>query len=476
MRLAVLLGTTALLVAGSALARDIRPIVNASTEQANDLRGLTWASDGKIYVSGHVGTKNEETRTVVGRFNADGTPDTGFGKEGFVEIDLAPGRQEQSLTIAELAGGDVVTAVNAVDEDKGQSVYLLRFDNTGKQKVAPSWGDAQGRVEVAFGWANAQNQSYPGVETPPVDNAWDLVVDKSGGGERLVMVGFGPAPADTGRTDNDRYVLRLNAADGTPDASFNGGKPFSYHSAAAFGDNARRAVVESDGSILAAGYTNLGDLGTHVLLLRLTSEGKLDQSFGNFIDPASSGEAVGLKAQPGVAVFNPFAADGGFAECYGFVKLSDGSYVTTGYGGATGKGVPSTLGLKTSTAPDVGSFKLTPGGTALDKTWGNNGILAIQSEGAGQPTTEDRTRGLVALADDRTVQVGRYGGIAAVFVATPQGRLDTSVDGDGIIQLGHPKVDAQFFSVKLAPDGKHVAVTTSASPGGARLVVLEVQG
>lgn len=475
MRLATLLGTTALLMAGSALAGDIRPVVNVSTELANDLRGLTWAANGKIYVSGHVGTVNEQTRTVVGRFNADGTPDTSFGDDGFVEVDLAPGRQEQSLTIAELADGDVMTAVNAVDEDKGQSVYLLRFDSTGKQKVAPAWGDDQGRVEVAFGWANAQNESYPGVETPPVDNAWDVIVDRSDGGERLVIVGFGPAPAGTGRTDNDRYVLRLNAADGTPDAGFNGGKPFSYHSAATFGDNARRAVVESDGSILAAGYTNLGDLGTHVILLRLTPEGALDQSFGNFIEPAASGESVGLKPQPGVAVFNPFAADGGFAECYGFVKLSDGSYVTTGYGGATGKGVPSSLGLETSTAPDVGSFKLTPGGTALDRTWGNNGILAIQSEGAGQPTTEDRTRGLVPLSDDRTVQVGRYGGNAAIFVVTPRGQLDTSVDGDGIIQLGHPKIDAQFFNVALSADGKHVAATTNASAGGARLVVLEVQ-
>ena len=147
---------------------------------------------------------------------------------------------------------------------------------------------------------------------------------------------------------------------------------------------------------------------------------------------------------------------------------SDGSYVTTGYGGATGKGVPSTLGFKTSSAPDVGSFKLTPGGKALDRTWGENGILAIQSEGAGQPTTEDRTRALVAVADGRTVQVGRYGGNAAVFVVTPQGRLDASVDGDGIIQFGHPKIDAQFFNAALSPDGKHVAMTTNASPAGAR--------
>ena len=46
-----------------------------------------------------------------------------------------------------------------------------------------------------------------------------------------------------------------------------------------------------------------------------------------------------------MAVFNPFVADGGFAECYGVARLADGSYVTTGYGGATGNGVASDLRL-----------------------------------------------------------------------------------------------------------------------------------
>ena len=136
-------------------------MVDVVTDKANDLRGVTYAADGKIYVSGHKGDVETETSTVVARFNADGTPDTAFGEDGFVEVDLAPGRVEQSLAIAELSGGDVVVQVNAVDEDGGQSVYLLRFDNTGAQKTGADWGGDSGAVEVSVRLGQRRQRRLP---------------------------------------------------------------------------------------------------------------------------------------------------------------------------------------------------------------------------------------------------------------------------------------------------------------------------
>ena len=117
------------------------------------------------------------------------------------------------------------------------------------------------------------------------DDDNDGVID-IGGGERLVVFGLGTAPAASGRTDNDRYVVRLNAQDGTPDTQFNGGAPVSFHSSGTLSDNARRGLVEDDGSIVSAGYTNLGDgLGNHVFLIRLNADGSLDTGFGGFVFP-----------------------------------------------------------------------------------------------------------------------------------------------------------------------------------------------
>lgn len=471
MLLRSLIAFGAVAMASTALAQDISPVVDFTTDKANDFRGLAYGTDGKVYVSGHRGDSaaetNPETVTVVGRFNADGTPDTGFSEDGFAEIDLGPGKVEQSLAVAPLANGDVVAAVNATEDNKGSSVYLVRFDSAGAPKGDP--------VEVVFGWPNAKNDSFPGVETPPQDTAWDLKVDNSSGTEKLIVAGHGSAPEGSGRTDADRYVVRLLAADGSVDPSFNGGKPFSYHSAQAFAEGGRRITVEADGSILSAGYTNLGDnLRNHVILIRLNADGSLDQNFGGFVTPQSTADAVGLKPTPGIAVFNPFVGDGGFAECYAAVKLSDGSYVTTGYGGATGEGTASTLGFKTTEGPDIVSFKVA--GKALDANWGSNGNVAIQSEGAGKKSAEDRGRLLVGLPSDRTMHVGYFGGIPAAVVLDASGKLDTSVSDDGILELPNDKVGAQFFGAVVATDGKHVALTTNNNKGGARLVILEIKG
>jgi len=466
----------AVLLTSTALAQDITPVADfVTTDKANDFRGLAYGADGKIYVSGHLGDPSAETNpstvVVVGRLNADGTPDTTFSEDGFAEVDLGPG-VEQSLAVAPLANGDVVAAVNVNEADGGISVFLVRFDSTGKP-VTGTWGGDTGAVEVVFGWPNASNDSFPGVENPPQDTAWDLQVDNSSGTEKLVVAGHGSAAEGSGRTDADRYVTRLIAADGTLDPDFNGGKPFTYHSAQALNEGGRRVTIGANGSIMSAGYTNLGDtLRNHVILIHLNPDGTLDQDFGGFVSPQSSGEAIGLTATPGVAVFNPFVVDQGFTEAYAAVQLSDGSWVTTGYGGATGEAIPSTLGFKTTEAPDIVSFKVS--GKELDTSYGTNGNVVAQSEGLGLPTAEDRGRHVLLLPGDRTMHVGRFGGQPAVVVVDASGKLDTSVSGDGILELPNDALNAQFFGVDLSPDGKSVALSTNNDKAGARVVVLSL--
>ncbi|MCR6636895.1 hypothetical protein [Devosia sp.] len=473
----IILGTA--LMASTAMAQDITSSVDFTTDKANDFRGLAYGADGKIYVSGHIGNPSAETNpashVIVGRFNADGTPDTGFSEDGFAEVDLPGGTIEQSLAVAPLANGDVVAAINATEEDGGISVYLVRFDATGKQVTGDAWGGETGALEVVFGWANANNDAFPGVENPPQDTAWDLKVDNSSGEEKLIVAGHGSAAEGSGRTDADRYVVRLLAADGSVDASFNGGKPFTYQSAQTFNEGGRRVTLGADGSIMSAGYTNLGEaLRNHVILIHLNPDGSLDENFGGFVSPQSSAEAVGLAATPGIAIFNPLVADGGFAEGYAAVQLSDGSWVTTGYGGATAEATPSTLGFKTTEAPDLVAFRVK--GKELDTTWGSNGSAVVQSEGlTGLKSAEERGRLLVGLPNDRTLHVGYFGGIPSAVALDSTGKLDTTVSEDGILALPNDTVSAQFFGAAVSPDGKQVALTTNNNAGGARLVILDLQ-
>jgi uncharacterized delta-60 repeat protein len=450
-----------------------------TSAQADDLRGLTYArvgaNAGKIYASGHVGSTPATRQAVVARFNADGSPDTTFGGDGFVELEATPtegpgtgtNNDETSLGVAELQSGDVVVTVNAAEAGGGQSVYLFRVTPAGVKRAG--WGDADGKVEVIFGGAASAS-----------DTAWDVQVDRSVGTDRVVVSGFGTAPNGSGRTDQDRYVARLVVTDTTPfavaDPAFNGGNAFNFNIQGTLTDNARRVIVENDGKIVQAGYTgdSSSGLGNTVILFRLTNSGTLDNTFGNFSTEPT------IAPRQGVATFNPLKVDGGAAECYAVGKQSTGRYVTTGYGNATASGGTSTLGYLTTAAQDVVTFRVL-GGTAtnVDTSWANQGHLAIQSEGKGKPTNEDRGRHLVVLDDDRVIQVGRYGGNPAAFVLNANGQFDTSVSGDGILELPHGTVNSQFFGAALSQDGSRVAMTTNsdtaaAPSGGARLVVLQV--
>ena len=82
----------------------------------------------------------------------------------------------------------------------------------------------------------------------------------------------------------------------------------------------------------------------------------------------------------------------------------------------------------------------------------------------------------LTLPGDRVLQVGRYGGIPAAFVVGSSGQLDPSVSEDGILELPHEGLDAQFFGAELSADGKRIALTTNNHKVGARLVILEIEG
>ena len=457
-------GSSALVIPGASL------IANEATAAANDFRGLSFGPSGAIFASGHTDADATDRKTAVAKFNADGSLDTSFGGDGIVELNLstAGGADEDSLGVVALAGGDIVVAANVTDVGGiGKSVQLVRLNAVGD--VVTSFG-VNGIAEVVFGWANANNAQWPNAGEAPEDTVFDLQLDSQ---ERLVVFGYGPAPqvlAGTQRTDRDRYVARIIASTGAADAAFNGGAAHSYNTTGDFDDNGRRGLVLADDSIMASGYTNFGGaVRHHVVMVKLTSAGLLDASFVGF------GTAPGGVVQNGVAIFNPFTVDGGYSECYAAALQSDGSFVTTGYGGATGTGISSTLGYETTQAQDVVSFRVPGTGGALDTTWGNSGTQAIQSEAAsGTASFEDRGRHVVALSDNRTAHVGRYGGTAAIFILTEDGQLDTSVSDDGIIELPDSVIESQLYAVAVSSSGDRIAATTNNDIDGARLIIVEL--
>jgi len=476
MRLSALLLSSTIMMSAYSAHAEIRPVVDVTTELATDLRSLAFGADGKIYASGNEHFDRAKLTTIILRFNQDGTLDQSFGEDGAVRLDLADEaplqkgrRRQQSFGIVELQNGDILATVHALDPQGGQSIYLIRLDHNGKQIVGPRWGDSRGRVEVVFGWPNSDNTKFPG-EVGPVDSAWNLWVDPTNA-ERIYVVGHGPGPEGSGRVNLDRYVAALKIADGSPDQSFNSGKPVSYNSLNDLTDNNRRAKVEPDGSILSAGWTDFGKgFGNYATILRILPDGTFDPQFGNFIYPADTGTKLGLKPQPGVAVFNPFQEDGGMTESYAAMAVGSGVWLSSGPGETTAAERSSTLGFKAAQANDFVAVAFDKDG--LRKDWGKGGVQAVQSEGTGVKDPHEEIADAVMLPDGRSVNVGLYGGAPAAIVLKPDGSLDTSVSNDGVIELPNEKVKSGFNAAFLSPDGKRIAITSDVDEKGSRLVVL----
>jgi uncharacterized delta-60 repeat protein len=466
--------------------------------QASDLRGLRFSATGnKLWASGHKGIipnpatpADPDKVVVVARFLPNGMPDTTFSDDGFFELNLTArvvnetpepdevinDGNEESLGIVELANGDVVLVANRRDAaGKGMDAVLVRLTSTGE--TVSTFG-VQGVATLTFGWPAVDDAAFPGAPTAaPSDSSQHIELDSSTQGtEKLVVFGAGSAAkgqmtsgnAPVPRIDSDRYVTRVLAETGAIDPGFNNGAAFFYNSGGVLNDNARRGIVEADGSILSGGYVNLGEsLGNHVVAIRLLQNGTRDMSFGH-----------GVSAR-GVIRSNPLINDGGVAECYSIARQASGRIITTGYGAATGTDIASSFGYATTTAPDLVTFAFTADGKALDDTFGNAGMFIAQSEGTPLLTRfEERGRDLSILPDQRLVHAGNYGEDPAIFVTTPDGDHEPQ-SGIGNLFTYQPlslngTSTSHFFRVVVSPDGSLIAAATNQNADGVLLALLKV--
>ena len=239
-----LIALATLAMASTALAQDITPVADFTTDKANDFRGLAYGADGKIYVSGHRGDPRRDqpqTVVVVGRFNADGTPDTSFSEDGFAEVDLA---RRQGRAVARRRAARQRRCRRDGERHRGGRRHLdlsraLRCHRPAGHRRA--WGGETGAVEVVFGWPNANNDAFPGVEKPA---AGHRVGPQGRHFERRRRSSSSPATARPPKARAAPMPTVTSCASSPPTAAsiptFNGGKPFTYHSAQAFNEGGRR--------------------------------------------------------------------------------------------------------------------------------------------------------------------------------------------------------------------------------------------
>ena len=296
-----------------------------SAGNADDGTGVALQSDGKIVVSATF----EETRTdqtdygifAVGRFNADGTLDTGFGDQGAIAVNFnTTGTNAQAAAAHDVLVGpdDKITVVGYAAPDPAQStsdIALARFNADGTADTTFGTG---GKVltQVRTGVAGDSELG----ESSAFDASGDIIVTGTAG--------------TTINGTVTQFLTTRFLPTGAVDTTFGTGGYVTTNFAAptdigalAVGD---AAAVQPDGGIVVGGLVAHIDASAnitgHFALARYNADGTPDATFGTnglvesnlapvesinklLIDPQGRIIASGLEAadaaDAGNLLFNP---------------------------------------------------------------------------------------------------------------------------------------------------------------------------
>ena len=220
-------------------------------------------------------------------------------------------------------------------------------------------------------------------------------------------------------TNYDIAVARFTAA-GVLDNTFGtGGKVISAISGA--NEGAYGVVIQPDGRIVIAGFSNSGN--DRFALVRYLPDGTLDSSFG-------TGGVVTTHFGHGHDVAN------------GLTLQADGKLVAAGY-------------AFNGTKRNFAAARYTAAG-ALDPTFGTGGLVSIPLRSG-----TDEAYALKLLPDGRMVLAGRSFGLSnydfGLVMLLPDGTLDTTFGGTGIVTSSLNTGDNTAYAVTVLGDGRIVA-------------------
>lgn len=329
---------------------------------------IATQSDGKIVAVGRQGDLSTgSSRGVIERFNPDGTIDNSFGDHGMILSKAGVNEAYYAVVMAD-ANHFVVAGSSAGD------FALLRYDLAGN--LDTSFGTA-GRVITNFG--------------STADAARGIAIAGSG----LILVG--------GDSGGNFAFARYDSA-GHLDQNFAQGGRQLFGVGSGTNNGLGGIVVQPTGEVIA-----VGSVGSSVVVVRLTSAGEADGTFGNGgmvtvsqvtartdLGAPDRSEGIALQSTGGILVANRTASGH-----FGLVRLNPNGNVDTNFG--TNGLVTANFGGDDDADSVIvqGAGQIIVVGTSLKSGVANTAVAAYDS--AGNPVTAFGSQGLLTMASDVSI-------------------------------------------------------------------------
>jgi uncharacterized delta-60 repeat protein len=387
-------------------------------------------SDGRIIIGGSLfdasNTQAADNDFALARYTPDGVIDPTFGVGGIVTTKFAPNSSDGIRAIAIQSDGRIVAAGNS---------QLAASEQFALARYLPD-----GTLDGSFG---AGGKVTIGLPSNGV-HAYAVAIQPDG---RIIVAG---AMLDSWFGESDFALARIDSS-GSVDPTFGTGgwvtTPFLDQADLSDPfrqpyDVAQSLVIQPDGRIVAAGFSNLwpnfyGDMA----VVRYTAAGTLDPTFGT----AGNGK-VRLDFY------------GNHDDVTGVALQPDGRILLAGSARNTNAGPRH----------EFAAARLDPNGV-LDPTFGEAGKVTTRIE-----PLDARGNAMALETDGRFVIAGSYGNDFAVVRYRSNGALDTSFSTDGVATFDRGGYEFAG-AVAIQSDGK-VVTAGSALPitGGGNLATFLV--
>jgi uncharacterized delta-60 repeat protein len=378
------------------------------TNAFDGARAVAIQADGKVVVAGGASSTGVSGNFALARYNANGTIDTTFSRNGRVTTNFTPGKDLASA-VAIQADGKIVAAGQA--RGTGRRFAMARYNPNGT--LDTTFG-VDGRVTTNF--------------TAGLDSASGVVIQANG-----KIVAAGTAYADCGCS---KFALARYNSDGTLDAAFGGdGKVMTNFR---FGGHANGVALQANGKLVVAGSSS--ELARFAVA-RYRADGTLDDTFdvdGKVTTRMGLGETaatgVAIQANGKVVAVGYTDAPHEFGDTFGPGKFALARYRVDGTldAGFAGDGrVTTRFGSSGAAANGVaiqGNGKIVAAGVAAGgrrfalARYNTNGTRDTTFGGDGTVTTnftagEDLALG-VALQAGRIVAAGHAAGSGGRFAVS----------------------------------------------------------
>jgi len=404
--------------------------VNCVTQQGTAGLDDTFGSHGKLFDSvaaDQIALQPDGKLVVIGglalrRFKANGSPDTGFGDAGHVNIATNGGGLDAMKAVALQPDGKiVVVGFTSLPTAFNDDWIVLRFN-------------ADGSPDMNFGTGGRTLTDFSGMN----DQAKAVLIQPDG---KIVVAG--QAQVGTSRLDVDQdFAVARYLADGTPDPGFGGGDGKSTLTVGGHSDFVNGAALQADGRIVVVGrvFTDNGSGNSDMGIARFFASGDVDTTFGH-----QGTQRIDFKE--GIV---PANFDGGeWDEALDVLIQSDGKILIGGY--IIRPGVFS-----------VALVRLVPSGD-LDTNFGMVSSPAIE-----------KAAGIALQADGKIVAAGPAGVDFGIARFTSDGQLDQTFQDDGKLLVDFFGAFDAATDVAIQPDGKIIAAGSARNVSGGGLGIVRV--